>query len=333
MNLPPPAVEGSSEPPSPARPGEKPFTPSPARRPVAHPAAHARPSRTRTLLEFVKIEHTLFALPFVLAGMVVGFVQVGAPSVGEAARVTLLVLVAATGARTLAMTLNRIVDRRIDARNPRTASRALVTGEMSRGVAVGIAVASGLALFVASGMLNPLVFWLSPLLVGLFFAYPYMKRVSWLCHFVLGLAFLCAPAGGYLAVTGSFDGWLAPFLLGLAAMAWVAGFDILYALLDVDFDRSANLHSAPADLGVPNARRLSAGLHTLTVLFLAVFARVHPAMRWPVYVAVIAIAALLAYEHATAHPEDPVAINKAFFNVNSVVGWLVLAGVLGSLAL
>ncbi|HWH07713.1 MAG TPA: UbiA-like polyprenyltransferase, partial [Candidatus Thermoplasmatota archaeon] len=283
--------------------------------------------------EFVKIEHTLFALPFVLAGMVVGFLRVGAPTVGEGLRVGLLVLVAATAARTLAMTLNRIVDRRIDARNPRTATRALVTGEMPMGLAVAIAAASGLALLVSAGMLNPLAFWLSPVLVGLFFAYPYMKRVSWLCHLVLGLAFLCAPAGGYLAVTGSFDGWLPPLLLGLAAMAWVAGFDILYALLDVDFDRSANLHSAPADLGVPNARRLSAALHVLTAFFLAVFAYTHPAMGWPMYVAVIAIAALLAYEHATAHPEDPVAINKAFFHVNAVVGWIALAGVLGSLAL
>ena len=300
---------------------------------MAHPAALPRSSRTRTFLEFVKIEHTLFALPFVLAGMVVGFLRAGAPSAGEAARVTLLVLLAATAARTLAMTLNRIVDRRIDARNPRTASRALVTGEMRLGVAVAIAAVSAVALFVASGMLNPLVFWLSPVLVLLFFAYPYVKRVSWACHFVLGLAFLCAPAGGYLAVTGSFEGWMPPLLLGLAAMAWVAGFDVLYALLDVEFDRSANVHSAPADLGVPNARRLSAALHVLTAFFLALFAYLHPAMGWPMYVAVIAIAALLAYEHATAHPEDPVAINKAFFHVNAVVGWIALAGVLGSLAL
>ena len=300
---------------------------------MAHPVAHPRASRARTLLEFVKIEHTLFALPFVLAGMVVGFVHAGRPPAAEVARIVALVLVAATGARTLAMTLNRIVDRRIDARNPRTATRALVTGDLSTGAAIVIAVVSGLALLVAAGMLNPLVFWLSPLLVGLFFAYPYAKRVTWLCHFVLGLAFLCAPAGGYLAVTGSFDGWFPPLLLGLAAMAWVAGFDILYALLDVDFDRSANLHSAPADLGVPNARRLSAGLHVLTVLFLATFARAHPEVGWPMYVATILIAGLLAYEHATAHPEDPIAINKAFFQVNAVVGWIALAGILGSLLL
>lgn len=300
---------------------------------MAHPALAARPSRTRTLLEFVKVEHTLFALPFVLAGMVVGFLHAGTPSAARVAATALLVLVAATGARTLAMTLNRIVDRRIDARNPRTATRALVTGEMTMPVAVGVAVASGLALLVAAGMLNPLVFWLSPLLVGLFFAYPYAKRVTWACHFVLGLAFLCAPAGGYLAVTGSFGGWFPPLLLGLAAMAWVAGFDILYALLDVAFDRAHGIHSAPAELGVPNARRLAAGLHTMTVLFLAVFARVLDAARWPMWLAVIAIAALLAYEHATAHPEDPVAINKAFFHVNAVVGWIALAGLLASLLL
>lgn len=300
---------------------------------MAHPAttATARASRTRVLLEFVKIEHTLFALPFVLAGVALGYLRTGAPTLAQGAVTILLVLVAATGARTLAMTLNRIVDRSIDAKNPRTATRALVTGEMSLRTAILVAVGSGLALFIAAGMLNPLVFWLSPVLVGLFFAYPYAKRATWLCHFVLGLAFLCAPAGGYLAVTGSFAGWLPPLLLGIAAMAWVAGFDILYALLDVEFDRSANIHSAPADLGVPNARRLSAGLHTLTVLALAIFIRVEDAMRWPMVIAVIAIAGLLAYEHATAHPEDPVAINKAFFQVNAVVGWIALAGLLASL--
>ena len=309
------------------------LTPAQLRAPVANPTATARPSRTRVLLEFVKIEHTLFALPFVLAGMVVGFVDTGAPTLADGARIALLVLIAATGARTLAMTLNRIVDRRIDAQNPRTAGRALVTGDMSLRTATLLAVVSGLALLVAAGMLNPLCFWLSPLLVALFFVYPYAKRYTWACHFVLGLAFLCAPVGGYLAVTGTFAGSLPAMLLGLGAMAWVAGCDILYALLDVEFDRSASLHSAPADLGVENARRLSAGLHVLTVLALAVFGRVHDAMRWPMAVALIAMAALLAYEHATAHPEDPVAINKAFFTVNAVVGWIALAGIVASLIL
>ena len=294
--------------------------------------AHEASSKLRTLLEFVKIEHTLFALPFVLAGMLVGFVQAGvslAPS-WEGARIFLLVLVAATGARTLGMTLNRIIDRAIDARNPRTATRALPAGTMSMGSAAGLAVASGVALVAAAALLNPLVLALSPVLVLLFLAYPYMKRVTWACHFVLGLAFLCAPMGGFLAVTGSFAGWLPPLLLGLAAMAWVTGFDIIYALLDVGFDRHHGIHSLPADLGETMARRVAAALHVGTVLLLAAFSRALE-LGWPMYLAVIGIAALLAYEHASAKADDPVAINKAFFQVNAVVGWLALAGLAAAL--
>ncbi|MFA5861565.1 MAG: UbiA-like polyprenyltransferase [Candidatus Thermoplasmatota archaeon] len=282
--------------------------------------------RLRTLLEFVKIEHTLFALPFVLAGMVVGMRHAALPfSWGTLT----LILVAAVGARTLGMTLNRMVDRAIDARNPRTATRALPAGAMTMTQAGALAGAAALAMVMAAWLLNPLVLLLSPVLAALFFAYPYAKRVTWACHFVLGLAFLCAPAGGYLAVTGSFAGWLPPFLLGLAAMAWVSGFDILYALLDVEFDRQAEVHSMPADFGAESSRRIAAGLHALTVLFLAIFARVE-GLGWPMYLGVIAVAGLLAFEHATVDPRDPVAINKAFFNVNAVVGWIALAGLVGA---
>lgn len=285
--------------------------------------------RLRTIAEFVKIEHTLFALPFVLAGMLVAFATLEAPFSWTTFA---LVLVAATGARTLGMTLNRIVDKAIDARNPRTASRHLPSGAMSMRAALLLAVLSALALVASAALLNGLVLALSPILVLLFFLYPYAKRVTWACHFVLGLAFLCAPAGGYLAVTGSFAGWVPPFLLGLAAMAWVAGFDIIYALLDVDFDRANGIHSFPADHGESNARRLAAGLHVLVVLFLLTFARVF-GLGWPMYLAIAAVGALLWYEHTTVDPRDPVAINKAFFNVNAVVGWIVLAGLVGALLL
>ena len=286
----------------------------------------------RTVLEFLKIEHTLFALPFVLAGMLVGFGSLAPLATLPGVRTLLLVLVAATGARTLGMTLNRVVDRAIDARNPRTATRALPAGAMSVRGALLLALVAAIALVVASALLNPLVLALSPVIALLFFAYPYAKRVTWACHFVLGLAFLCAPAGGYLAVTGSFAGWPAPLLLGLAAMAWVAGFDIIYGLLDVAFDRANGIHSVPARFGEAAARRIAAGLHMLVVFFLLAFARV-AGLAWPMYVGVGVIAALLVYEHATVDPEDAGAINKAFFNVNAVVGWIALAGLLGGIAL
>lgn len=291
-------------------------------------------SRVRTVLEFVKIEHALFALPFVLAGMVEGFRARGLPlrPTAEGLRLLVLVLVAAVAARTLAMTLNRIVDRAIDARNPRTASRALPAGLLSARAAWVLALVSLVLLVAASALLNPLVLALTPVLALLFFAYPYAKRVSWGCHFVLGLAFLCAPAGGYLAVTGSFAGWARVLPLSLAAMAWVSGFDVIYALLDVEFDRTHGVRSIPAVFGEGPARRIAVALHVLTVLLLAVYARV-AGLGWPMYLAVVAIAALLAYEHATVDPRDPVAINKAFFHVNAVVGWVALAGLLAALRL
>ena len=297
---------------------------------TAHPAHGA--SRARTLLEFVKIEHTLFALPFVLAGMVVGLREARVPLAvtAETMRLLALVLVAAVSARTLGMTLNRIVDRHIDARNPRTATRALPAGTMGLGTARALAAVSAVALLVSSAYLNLLVFLLAPVLVLLFFAYPYAKRVTWGCHFVLGLAFLCAPAGGYLAVTGGFAGWWTPFLLGMAALFWVAGFDVIYGLLDVEFDRAHDVQSIPARFGETAARRVAAGLHALTVLFLALFAYA-AGLDWPMYVAIILVAAVLAYEHAIVDHEDPVAINKAFFQVNAGVGWVVLAGLLATL--
>ena len=293
--------------------------------------ARATASRTRTLLEFVKVEHTLFALPFVLMGMLLGLRQEGVPFWSAEGLATLaLVLVAATGARTLGMTLNRVVDRAIDARNPRTATRALPAGQMTLGTALLVAAVSAVALVASAALLNLLVLALSPLLALLFFAYPYAKRVTWACHFVLGLAFLCAPAGGFLAATGTFAGWFPVFVLSLAAMAWVSGFDVIYALLDVEFDRAHGVHSLPARFGEKAARRVALALHVLVVLLLAVFARVE-GLGWPMYVAVVAVGALLSYEHATVDPYDPVAINRAFFHVNAVVGWIALAGLVAAL--
>lgn len=295
-------------------------------------AREAPASKVRTVLEFVKIEHSLFALPFVLVGLVVGLLATnGALAASwENARLVGLVLVAAVGARTLAMTLNRVVDRQIDARNPRTASRALATGEMRVRGAWALAGVAAAVLVAASWALNPLCLLLSPVLVALFFAYPYMKRVTWGCHFVLGLAFLCAPAGGFLAVTASFDGWWLAFPFSVAAFLWVAGFDVIYALLDVAWDRANGVRSVPARFGIAGARRVAVALHAGTVLALA-WGGVVLGLAWPYWVAVAAAAALLAYEHLITDPQDAGALNKAFFNVNAVIGWIVLAGVLAGL--
>ncbi|HWG91197.1 MAG TPA: UbiA-like polyprenyltransferase [Candidatus Thermoplasmatota archaeon] len=297
-------------------------------------AAARKPSTVKTVLEFVKIEHSLFALPFVLAGALLGFLQRdGALTYSTEFWTKVgLVLVAAVGARTLAMTLNRIVDAGIDARNPRTATRALPAGAMSTRRAWAIAVVSAGALFWASAALNPLCLLLAPVLVGLFFLYPYTKRFTWLCHGVLGLAFLCAPAGGYLAVTGGFEGYMAPLVLAVAAAAWVTGFDIIYALLDVEFDRANGIRSVPAAFGVRGARLIALGLHAVVIAALFHFWFWH-AREVAMLVAAAAASALILYQHLLVDPNDAGRINKAFFNVNAVVGWVVLAGLIASQAM
>ncbi|MHB8584848.1 MAG: 4-hydroxybenzoate octaprenyltransferase [Thermoplasmatota archaeon] len=293
--------------------------------------------RVKDVLSFVKVEHSLFALPFILAGFVIGFPAVGRPLRWDAGFATTLglVLVAAVSARTAAMTVNRVIDREIDARNPRTAQRHLATGRMSLPFAVGLAIVAFVVLLVAAWLLNPLCAVLSPLLVGLFVIYPLMKRWSWGCHFVLGLAFVAGVVGGFLAVTGRLWGFadvrpvFATIFLAIAAGAWVAGFDIIYALLDVDVDRAQGIHSIPAQFGLKPARAWAVGLHALTCAALLAAGLVM-SWSWPYYVGWALVTALLAYEHWTVDPQDADAVNRAFFRVNAVVGWVALAGLLAS---
>lgn len=287
----------------------------------------------RTVLEFVKIEHSLFALPFVLAGLALGLRQVGRPPLDPGALPLLaLALVAAVGARTAAMTINRIVDAPIDAANPRTAGRALPAGKMSVKSAWALAAVALLAMVAAAALLNPLCLALAPLLVVLFVVYPYTKRYTALCHFVLGAALAGAPIGGFLAVTGSFDGITPALLLGGFALLWVAGFDMIYALLDVDVDRTQGLHSVPARYGVPEALVFSSTMHVLMLVPLGVLGLFWLPLSAAFFSAVIVVVVLLAYEHKIADPKDPSKVNRAFFAVNAGIGWIVLAGILAALA-
>jgi 4-hydroxybenzoate polyprenyltransferase len=293
---------------------------------------HASP--LEDVLAFVRVEHSLFALPFILAGFLLGL-RAAAIAVAPSApvlRLFSLVCVAAVAARTAAMTVNRIIDREIDARNPRTANRHLVTGRIGVPFATGLAVLSFAVLFVAAGLLNLLCLVLAPLLVALFVLYPYAKRWTWACHFVLGLAFCAGVMGGFLGVTGtlgSLSAFLPVALLALAAGTWVAGFDIIYALLDVEVDRAQGIRSIPARFGIREGRLAAGALHASTVLLLA-GAGLSLRIAWPFFVAVGLVAALLLYEHATVDPTDADAINRAFFRVNAVVGWVALAGFLAA---
>jgi 4-hydroxybenzoate polyprenyltransferase len=265
------------------------------------------PSRFARL---VKIEHTVFALPFAYVG---AFLAVNRTPSGHD---LLWITLAMVGARSLAMALNRLIDAGIDARNPRTAGRELPSGQLSL-AQVWLFSAASLALFlVAVWQLNPLVHWLWPIPVVGFVVYPYLKRFTWLCHFWLGAVDGLAPVGAWVAITGKLP-WQA-WLLGVAVALWVAGFDLFYALFDVEVDRREGLHSIVTRFGVRGAfvgARLS---HAATVACLVAAGLGLPvgALYW---LGVAVVATLLAYEHSLVRPADLRRLDTAFFTMNGVI--------------
>ena len=269
---------------------------------------------------FVKLPHTVFALPFALVGMTIAtrLVPITAATVGWA-------VLAFTCARWVAMAVNRIVDREYDARNPRTAQREIPRGAIAVGEAwVSVVIAAAVFGF-AAWMLNPLCFVLSPVALAWVCFYSFTKRFTRYAHLVLGLGLAIAPVGGYLAVTGAWsDPWWVLIALSVAVMSWSGGFDILYALPDVAFDRSQALHSIPAALGVPRAIVVARALHGVTVSALAVtvWAIGAGAIAW---VGVGIVAALLTYEHSLVHADDLRRLDAAFFTMNGVISMTFLA--------
>jgi 4-hydroxybenzoate polyprenyltransferase len=261
----------------------------------------------------VKIEHTVFALPFAYVG---AFLAVnGTPSGHDLLWITL----AMVGARSLAMALNRLIDAGIDARNPRTASRELPSGQLSL-AQVGLFSAAALALFlVAVWQLNPLVHWLWPVPVAGFVVYPYLKRFTWLCHFWLGAVDGLAPVGAWVAITGRLP-WQA-WALGAAVALWIAGFDFFYALFDEEVDRQEGLHSIVTRFGVAGAFTGARLSHAATVACLVAAGLGLPvgALYW---LGVAAVAGLLAYEHSLVRPGDLRRLDTAFFTMNGVISVL-----------
>ena len=275
--------------------------------------------RVRTVLEMIKLEHTLFALPFAFLGMLLA--AQGLPSW----RTVGWIVVAMVGARSAAMGFNRLVDRHIDAKNPRTATRALPAGLLTPAFVAVFVVAAAALLVLAAWRLNPLALALSPVALLVLFLYSYTKRFTALCHLVLGLALAGAPLGAWIAVRG--DVAAAPRVLAGAVLLWVAGFDVLYGLHDVDFDRGAGLHSIPARLGVRGALWVSALFHLGTLVLLALLPRVYAPGLGPVYwLGVAGCAALLAWQHWVVRPSDLSRLDAAFFTANGVLAvWLFLA--------
>lgn len=275
--------------------------------------------QSKIVLEMIKIEHTLFALPFAFLGLLLA--AEGWPSW----RTVGWIVVAMVGARSAAMGFNRLADRRLDAANPRTAGRALPTGQVSSRFVMVFVVASAALLVLAAWRLDPLAFALSPVALAVLLLYSYTKRFTALTHLVLGLALAGAPLGAWIAVRG--DVTAAPLTLAGAVLLWVAGFDVLYALQDLEFDRRAGLRSIPARFGERAALWISAALHAGVLALLAALPFLYPPGLGAAYwVGVAGCAVLLAWQHWIVRPGDLSRLDAAFFLANGALAmWLFAA--------
>ena len=272
---------------------------------------------TRLTLEMIKIEHTLFALPFAFLGAVLA--ARGLPTPWQ----ILWIVVAMVGARSAAMAFNRIADRSFDARNPRTASRALPAGLLSVGFVWAFTIAAAALFAVAAAMLNRLTLILAPVALACVLLYSFTKRWTQLSHLVLGACLSIAPTGAWIAVRGEI-GSPVPLLLSLVVLLWTAGFDVLYACQDYDFDRSEGLRSIPARVGIARALWIARALHAaafLALVWLFLITQLGPVAL----IGVIATAALLVYQHRLVRAGDLSRLNAAFFTTNAFVSVILLA--------
>jgi 4-hydroxybenzoate polyprenyltransferase len=273
----------------------------------------------RTVLEMIKFEHSLFALPFALTGALLA-ARYGAPAPGwPSLRQIVWIVVAMVGARSAAMTMNRIADLRYDRLNPRTAGRALATGALSLGFAWAFTLASAAVLVLAAWELNRLALALSPVALAVLFLYSYTKRFTVWSHVVLGFCLGMSPAAAWIAVAGSLDARMV--ILCAAVTLWVAGFDVLYACQDLEFDRAAGLYSVPKRFGIAGALMIARVMHVAMIALLAWLAMSFH-LLWPAWAGVAVVAALLAYEHSLVHPSDLRRLNAAFFTVNGYISLL-----------
>ena len=272
-----------------------------------------QPGRVTSFLRLVKIEHSVFALPFAYLSAFVAM-HPGVRWVD-----LLLITVAMVAGRTFAMAANRILDRKIDAQNPRTQDRELVTGAVSVRTAWTGALVSLVVLFVAAGLLNLLCLVLAPLAVIPLVVYPYAKRFTNFPHYVLALAQAVAPVGAWIGITGTFDGSGPAWVLGAAVGLWIGGFDIIYACQDVEIDRQIGVHSTPARFGVRTALHISTATHVVTFALFVWFG-VLAGLGWLWWIGLALTAAAFAYQHVIVTPSDLSRVNRAFFTANGFVG-------------
>jgi len=273
-------------------------------------------SKVKTLLEMIKFEHTIFALPFAFMGAFLA--GQGLPRLSQC----LWILLGMVGGRTAAMGFNRIVDAPFDAQNPRTATRAIPKGEVSRLEAWGMVLLAIALYFLAAYKLNPLAFKVSPFFLAIILAYSYTKRFTPLCHIFLGLAIGLAPVAGWIGVKGTMN--FLPAVLSAGVMFWVAGFDILYSCLDHEFDKGQGLHSIPAAVGLKKAFVISSILHILAfICFIAVGIMAH--LNFIYYLGLAATFVLLFKQHTIVKPDDLSRLDMAFFTFNGAISVILFA--------
>ena len=271
-------------------------------------------SRLRTVLEMIKFEHSVFALPFALTGALLAarFTTHGWPTW----RQLLWIVVAMVAARSAAMTVNRIADLRYDKENPRTAQRALATGALSVGFAWIFTLCAIAAFFIAAWQLNPLALKLAPVALAILFFYSFTKRFTNWSHLFLGFALGVSPAAAWIAVTGHLDTRM--LILCAAVTLWVGGFDVLYACQDIDFDRRAGLFSVPKRFGIATALLVARFMHIAVVALLAWLAASF-VLPWPAWLGIGVVAGLLAYEHSLVKANDLSRLDAAFFTMNGYI--------------
>lgn len=276
-------------------------------------------SRLRTVLEMIKFEHSVFALPFALTGALLAARATyhGWPSL----RQFLWIVVAMVAARSAAMTVNRIADLRYDRENPRTRQRALPAGTLSLSFAAIFTLIAAAVFFIAAAQLNPVAFKLAPLALAVLCFYSFTKRFTNWSHLFLGFALGISPAAAWIAVTGTLD-WRM-LILCAAVTLWVGGFDVLYACQDLEFDRRAGLYSIPKRFGIAGALRIAKGMHAGVVVLLSWLA-LSFGLPWPAWAGIAVVGALLAYEHSLVKADDLSRLDGAFFAVNGYISMLFL---------
>ena len=281
-------------------------------------------SRIRTILEMIKFEHSVFALPFALMGALLAARYshaTGTAGNWPTWQQIAWIIVAMVGARSAAMTMNRIIDLRYDRENPRTRTRALATGALTVQFAWVFTAAAAAVLMIAAWQLNPLALKLSPVALAVLFFYSYTKRFTSWSHLVLGFCLGMSPAAAWIAIAGSLDPRM--LILCAAVTLWVGGFDVLYACQDIEYDKSVDLFSVPKRFGVAKALLIARAMHVVMIALLAWLAWSF-LLPWPAWAGIVVVAGMLTYEHSLVSPTDLSRMNAAFFTVNGYISLLFL---------